>query len=70
MGELEKQIEFLSLRSAVLCGGEAISFDGAVHRYGQRCQITSNDFFNGASSNGRTQAFGACRGGSNPPAPV
>ena len=26
-------------------------------------------FLNGASSKGRTQAFGACRGGSTPPAP-
>ncbi len=31
--------------------------------------IQVSDYCNGASSNGRTQAFGACRGGSTPPAP-
>ncbi len=70
MGEMEKQIEFLSLRSAMLHGGEAISFNVTVQRNGQRYRITSDDLSNGASSKGRTQAFGACRGGSNPPAPV
>jgi hypothetical protein len=31
--------------------------------------IQISDGCNGASSNGRTQAFGACCGGSTPPAP-
>jgi hypothetical protein len=44
--------------------------EGEIHYH--TCLLIAAYFLllNGASSKGRTQAFGACRGGSIPPAPV